>query len=181
MMHKLAKFIYFKLMGWSLNGEFPRHVNKFVIAVVPHTSWWDFPLGIILRNVWKAKINFVGKKSLFKPPFGWYFKWMGGAPVDRTKNSDTVTATAEVFKTRDIFRLTLAPEGTRKKVTTLKSGFYYIAKKAEVPIVLIAFDFGKKQVKVSKPLWPSANKEADFKEYVDFFKGVKGKIPEYSF
>jgi len=168
-------------MKWSMNGEFPAHVKKCVVAVIPHTSWWDFPLGIILRNVWNVKINFVGKKSLFKPPFGWYFRWMGGAPVDRSKNSDTVTATAEVFKTRETFRLTLAPEGTRKKVTTLKSGFYYIAKKAEVPIVLIAFDFGKKEVKVSQPLWPTDDKEADFNTYKAFFEGVKGRVPEYSF
>lgn len=180
-MHKFAKFIYFRLMGWSLNGTFPTHVKKCVVAVVPHTSWWDFPLGIILRNVWNVKINFVGKKSLFKAPFGWYFRWMGGAPVDRTKNSDTVTATAEIFKTRDTFRLTLAPEGTRKKVTKLKSGFYYIAKKAEVPIVLIAFDFGKKEVKVSDPLWPTEDAEADFQTYEAFFEGVKGKVAEYSF
>ncbi len=180
-MHKLARFIYFKLMGWTVNGEFPEHIKKCVIAVVPHTSWWDFPLGLLLRRMWNVKINFVGKKSLFKPPFGWYFRWMGGAPVDRTKNNDTVTATAEIFKTRAIFRLTLAPEGTRKKVATLKSGFYYIAKKAEVPIILIAFDFGKKQVKVSEPHWPTEDKEDDFKTYENFFKGVKGKVLEYSF
>lgn len=168
-------------MGWTTNRAFPEEIKKCVIAVVPHTSWWDFPLGIILRNMWNVKINFVGKKSLFKPPFGWYFRWMGGAPVDRTKNSDTVTATAEIFKTREVFRLTLAPEGTRKKVEKLKSGFYYIAKKAEVPIILIAFDFGKKMVKVSEPFWPTEDKEADFKSYEEFFKGVKGKVPEYSF
>ena len=124
---------------------------------------------------------FVAKNSLFKVPFGWYFRWMGGAPVDRSKNNDTVSATAEVFKTREIFRLTLAPEGTRKKVTTLRSGFYYIAKKAEVPIVLIAFDFGKKEVKVSEPLWPTDDKEADFKKYEAFFEGVVGKVPENSY
>jgi len=180
-MHTIAKFIYFKLMGWSINGEFPSHIDKFVIAVVPHTSWWDFPLGIVIRNVWKAEINFVGKKSLFKPPFGWYFRWMGGAPVDRSKKSDTVTATAEVFKTRKVFRLTLAPEGTRKKVSLWKSGFYYIAKKAEVPIVLIAFDFGKKEIKVSEPQWPTDDKAADFKSYEAFFEGVVGKVPEYSY
>ena len=180
-MHTIAKFIYFKLMGWSVNGEFPSHLDKFVIIVVPHTSWWDFPLGIIIRNVWNEEINFVGKKSLFKAPFGAYFRWMGGAPVDRSKNSDTVTATAEIFKRRKKFRLTLAPEGTRKKVASWKSGFYYIAKKAEVPIVMIAFDFGKKEIKVSEPQWPTGDKEADFKKYEAFFEGVVGKVPAYSY
>lgn len=180
-MQKLAKFIYFKLLGWTVAGDFPGHLNKFVIIVVPHTSWVDFFLGILIRKVWNEEVNYVGKKSLFKPPFGWFFRWTGGAPVDRSKNSDTVTATAEIFKKRDKFRLTLAPEGTRKKVTAWKSGFYYIAKAAKVPIVLIAFDFGKKQVKVSEPLMPTEDKEADFKIYEAFFEGVVGKVPEYSY
>ena len=149
-MRWIAKFIYFKVLGWKLVGSFPSHLDKCVIIVVPHTSWVDFFLGLLIRRVWNEQINYVGKKSLFKAPYGWFFRWMGGAPVDRSKNSDTVSATAEVFKKRKKFRLTLAPEGTRKKVTKWKSGFYYIAKAAEVPILLIAFDFGKKQVKVCK-------------------------------
>ncbi len=181
MKQKIAKFIYFRLMGWTVSGQFPSDLDQCVIAVVPHTSWWDFPLGILIRNVWNVEINFIGKKSLFDGPFGWYFRWMGGAPVDRSKSSDTVTATAEVFKTKKVFRLTLAPEGTRKKVDSLRTGFYYIAKKAEVPIVLIAFDFGKKQIKASEPQWPTDDKEADFKKYEAFFEGVVGKVPEYSY
>ncbi len=181
MLQAFAKFIYFKLLGWKVVGEFPSELKKFVIIVVPHTSWVDFFLGLLIRKVWNEQINYVGKKSLFKPPFGWFFRWMGGAPVDRSKNNDTVSATVAVFKSRDIFRLTLAPEGTRKKVTKWKSGFYYIAKAAEVPVVLIAFDFGKKQVKVSEPHFTTNDKEADFQKYEAFFKGVKGYVPEYSY
>ena len=180
-MQAIAKFIYFKLMGWKVEGEFPGHLDKFVIIVVPHTSWVDFFLGLLIRRVWNEEINYVGKKSLFKPPFGWYFRWMGGAPVDRDKNNDMVSATAAVFKERKKFRLTLAPEGTRKKVIKWKTGFYYIAKTAAVPIVLIAFDFGKKQIKVSKAMHPTDDIKADFKKYEAFFKGVIGKVPEYSF
>ncbi|WP_291865668.1 1-acyl-sn-glycerol-3-phosphate acyltransferase [Maribacter sp.] len=179
-MHKIAKFIYFKLLGWKTVGDFPQ-VNKCVIAVVPHTSWIDFFLGLLIRKVWNEEINYVGKKSLFKPPFGWFFKWTGGAPVDRAKNNNMVSSTAEVFKTREKFRLTLAPEGTREKVSKWKTGFYYIAIEAKVPIVLIAFDFGKKQVKVSQPYTPTGDKEEDFKSYELFFKGVKGKIEENSY
>ena len=162
-------------------GEFPVHLDKFVIAVVPHTSWVDFFLGLLIRKVWNEQINWVGKQSLFKPPFGWFFRWVGGAPIDRSKNNDAVTAAANVFADRKKFRLTLAPEGTRQKVAEWKTGFYYIAKAAEVPIVLIAFDFGKKQVKVSQPYFPTEDKEADFKNYKSFFKGVVGKISKYSF
>ncbi len=180
-MQKLAQFIYFKVLGWRTVGAFPGHLDKFVIAVVPHTSWIDFFLGLLIRKVWNEEINWVGKKSLFKPPFGWVFKRMGGAPIDRSKNNDAVTAAAKVFAQRKKFRLTLAPEGTRKKVAEWKTGFYYIAKAAEVPIVLVAFDFGKKEVKVSEPYFTSGDKETDFKSYKAFFKGVIGKVPAYTF
>lgn len=180
-MQILARFIYFKLLGWKLVGEFPGYLDKFVIIVVPHTSWVDFFLGLLIRQVWDEPIHFVGKKSLFRPPLGWFFRWMGGAPIDRSKSSDTVSATAKIFERRDKFRLTIAPEGTRKKVNDWKTGFYYIAKAAKVPIVLIAFDFGKKQIKVSEPQHPTDDKEADFKKYKSFYHGVLGKVPDYSF
>ena len=179
-MQTLAKFIYFKLLGWSVVGTFP-NLDKCVFIIVPHTSWIDFFLGLLIRRVWNAQINFIGKKSLFKFPFGWYFKWLGGTPIDRSKSSDTVTATALIFKEHKKFSLALSPEGTRKKVTTWKTGFYYIAKAANVPVVMVAFDYGEKQIKVSEPHFTTQDKEADFKYYRSFFKGVKGKVPEYSF
>ncbi|CAM3318282.1 1-acyl-sn-glycerol-3-phosphate acyltransferase [Zobellia roscoffensis] len=175
-MQKLASFIYFKVMGWKMVGEFPSHLNKFVIAVVPHTSYVDFFLGLLIRKVWDEQINFVGKKSLFTFPFGYIFRRLGGEPIDRSKNNDMVSATVKVFQKREKFRLTIAPEGTRKKVDKWKTGFYYIAKGAQVPIVLVAFDFGKKQVKISEPLFTTADKEADFAVYQEFFKGVEGKV-----
>ncbi len=178
-MHTLAKFIYFKLLGWKTVGEFPK-LNKCVVAVVPHTSWLDFFLGLLIRRVLNLEINFIGKKSLFKPPFGWYFRWMGGAPIDRSKSSDTVTAIANIFNEKKVFRLALSPEGTRKKVEKWKTGFYYIAKTAKVPIILVAFDYGHKQIKFSHPHIPTENIEEDFKNYKNFFKGTIGKIPEYT-
>ncbi len=179
-MNRLAKFVYFKLLGWKLIGSFPK-VDKCVVIVVPHTSWVDFFLGLLVKRVMDEEINFIAKKSLFKPPFGWYVKWVGGAPIDRSKNNNTVDAIAAVFEERKKFRLALSPEGTRKKVTEWKTGFYYIAKEAKVPIVMVAFDYENKQVKVSEPQFITANKEEDFKTYKTFFKGVKGKVPEYSF
>ncbi|MGB3145735.1 MAG: 1-acyl-sn-glycerol-3-phosphate acyltransferase [Maribacter sp.] len=175
-MQQFAKFIYFKLLGWSLNGTFPSHLNKCVLIVVPHTSWWDFLLGLLVREVWNEEINYIGKKSLFDSPFGWFFRWTGGAPIDRSRTNDTVKATAQLFKERDKFRLSLSPEGTRKKVEKWKTGFYFIAKAANVPIVLVAFDYGKKEIKISEPLKPTENQEADFKLYHSFFEGVEGKV-----
>ncbi|MGB7392908.1 MAG: 1-acyl-sn-glycerol-3-phosphate acyltransferase [Pricia sp.] len=176
-MKALARFLYFRILGWKLVGEFPSHLDKFVIIVVPHTSWVDFFLGLLIRQVWQEPINFVGKKSLFDSPFGWFFRWMGGAPIDRSKSSDTVLATAKIFERREKFRLTIAPEGTRKKVDRWKTGFYFIAKAAKVPIVLIAFDYGKKQIKVSEPKHPTDDRAADFADYESFFQGVVGKVP----
>ena len=175
-MQQFAKFIYFKLLGWSLNGDFPSHLKKCVFIVVPHTSWWDFLLGLLVRKVWNEEINYIGKKSLFDSPFGWFFRWTGGAPIDRSKTNDTVKATAQLFKERNKFRLALSPEGTRKKVEKWKTGFYFIAKTAQVPIVLVAFDYGKKEIKISEPIHPTENQEADFKRYHAFFEGVTGKV-----
>ena len=179
-MHRLSKFIYFKILGWKLNGEFPK-IDKCVVIVVPHTHWMDFFLGLLVRKVVNLEINYIGKKSLFKPPFGWFFRWTGGAPVDRSKNSNTVESIAQIFNERKVFRFALAPEGTRKKVSTLRTGFYHIAKTAKVPIVMVAFDFGKKEVKISEPFYPTDDMEKDFETIHQFFKGVKGKIPAYSF
>lgn len=179
-MHALAKFIYFKLMGWKLVGSFPK-LDKCIVAVVPHTSWVDFFLGLLIRRIWQEDISFLAKKSLFKPPFGWYIKWMGGKPIVRNKNSDLVTVIAESFKKATTLKIALSPEGTRKKVTELKTGFYYIAKASNIPIVLVTFDYGHKQIKVSEPYYATENKEQDFTTYKAFFKGTIGKVPENSF
>ncbi|GLU45445.1 lysophospholipid acyltransferase family protein [Allomuricauda sp. NBRC 101325] len=179
-MQQIARFIYYKLLGWKLNGTFP-NLDKCVVIVVPHTHWLDFFLGLLIRKVIKQEINYIGKKSLFKPPFGWFFRWTGGAPVDRSKNSNTVDAVVQIFNERKVFRFALAPEGTRKKVDKLKTGFYHIAQKANVPIVMVAFDFGKKEIKIGKPFFTSDDPASDFEKIHDFYKGVKGKIPEYSF
>ena len=179
-MHKLAKFIYYKILGWKLRGSFP-DVDKCVVIVIPHTHWYDFLLGLVVRKVVNKEINYIGKKSLFKPPFGWFFRWTGGTPVDRSKSSNTVDSVVQIFKERAVFRFALAPEGTRKKVDTLRTGFYHIAQKAGVPIVMVAFDFGKKEVKISEPFHTTDDVTQDFKKIHDFYKGVKGKVPEYSF
>jgi len=178
-MHRLAKFIYFKLLGWNLVGKFPK-VPKCVVIVVPHTSNLDFFLGLLIRRVLNEEFNYVGKKSLFKWPWGWYFRWMGGMPIDRSKSNNFVEACANLIKNSDKIHLTLAPEGTRKKVREWKTGFYYIAKTAAVPIVLVAFDYGNKEVKISEPHFPTDNKDTDFINYREFFKGAKGRVPENS-
>lgn len=117
-MRWLAKFIYFKLLGWKIvgNTNFSKDkLKKVVIIAIPHTSWHDFYIGLLLRKISGVKTNFVGKKELFKWPFGWYFRAVGGAPLDRTGGQNKVQAIAQLFQDKDEFRLALAPEGTRKK------------------------------------------------------------------
>lgn len=178
----LAKFIYQNVLGWKAVGNFSEDmVKKCIVIAVPHTSWHDFYMGILLRVTLGVKIGFVGKKELFKWPFGFLFRLMGGAPIDRTSGQDKVKSIAQVFDTKDEFRLTLAPEGTRKKVSKLKTGFYFIAIEANVPIIMVAFDFGKKEHRISKPLYPSGDLEQDLALIHAFFEGAVGKVPEYSF
>jgi 1-acyl-sn-glycerol-3-phosphate acyltransferase len=176
----LARFIFYNLLGWSFSGNWPSHLKKCVVIVVPHTSWHDFYMGLLVRRLWGADIKYVAKKELFKPPFGWYFRWMGGTALDRTPGQKKVEAIANIFREKDEFRLAIAPEGTRKKVKDWKTGFYYIAKSANVPVVMVAFDYGRKTVKVSKPLYTSDNKEEDFKTIKNFYCGVRGKIAHYT-
>ena len=177
----LYRFIFFKLMGWKITGSFDESIKKCVVIVVPHTSWHDFYLGIFVRGVLGFQINFVGKKELFQFPFGFYFRWMGGAPIDRVGNLNKVEAIAQIFENREEFRLAISPEGTRKKITQLRTGFYYIALKANVPIIPVAFDFGNKTVNIGKPFFPTANYENDLEILLKHFKGVSGKIPEKGF
>jgi 1-acyl-sn-glycerol-3-phosphate acyltransferase len=179
----LAKTIagfWMRLMGMRIEYPYPLP-DKCVIAVVPHTSNWDFPIGMCIRVLLDEKIHFVAKDSLFRWPFGGIFRKLGGVPVDRSKNNNFVQAVAQIFEQRKYFRLTVAPEGTRSKVEKLKSGFYYIAIEAKVPIVLCVFDWGKGIVRFDKAFEPTGDKAADFKYFYEFYEGAKGFHPKKSF
>lgn len=179
-MRAIASFIFIRLMGWKIDGDLSPQIKKSVVIVVPHTSWHDFYIGAFARKILNLQINFIGKRELFKFPFGWYFRWMGGAPVDRKSNRNTVQQVTELFKSRDEFRLAIAPEGTRKKVDTWKSGFYYIALEAKVPIICVAFDYNVKTVKINLPFYPTGDFPTDLIELKSFYKGVVGKIDAYT-
>lgn len=167
--------------GWEILGEFPKNAPKNVVIPIPHTTNWDFPIGVLLRPAYNIDIKYVGKSALFKPPFGFIMRWLGGIPVDRSKNNNFVDAVIETYKHHDELSICIAPEGTRNKVDRLKTGFYHIAVGANVPIVMIKFDWGNKIIEWSAPFYPTGNQEADFEVIYDYFDGVKGKIPENSF
>ena len=178
-MSNFFKWIYYKVLKWRLVGEMPK-IDKMILPVVPHTHWNDFLIGIIIRNVINEKINFIGKKEIFSPITGWFFKIMGGISVERNSRSNTVNSIVKIFERKKIFRLALAPEGTRKKVEDWKTGFYLIAKLANVPICLVSFDYGKKQIVFHKLFYPTNNMKKDLTFLKSQFKGVVGRIPKYS-
>ena len=167
-------------MGWELKGAIDRSMKKCVIIVVPHTSSYDFIMGLLIRSMIGLRINYLGKKELFTWPLGYYFRWTGGAPLDRTPGQNKVESIAQLFDKHKTFRLALSPEGTRKKVTKWKTGFYYIATTAKVPIIPVALDFAKKQVRIGAVFQPTGVIENDIPVLEQYFIGAVGHIPEYS-
>ncbi|MEI7472925.1 MAG: 1-acyl-sn-glycerol-3-phosphate acyltransferase [Chitinophagaceae bacterium] len=177
-MLRLLLKLYWKLGGWKIVGNFPYEYKKMVLAVGPHTSWKDILIGFAARNALKIHhAKFIGKKELFDGPFGWLFRWLGGTPVDRSSKHGMVSQVAALFDANDRFILGIAPEGTRKKVDKLKSGFYYIAKTAKVPIVPIGLDFENKLLRIGTPCWPSNDEETDMQSILAFFTDIKGQVP----
>src|SRR5215203_3066390 len=135
----------FNAFGWKITGNFPPGLRKYIIAVAPHTSNWDFPVALAARSILKIEnAKFLGKSQLFRPPVGWLFRAIGGYPVERTTSHDMVNQVVKLFNTHDDFILAIAPEGTRKKVEKLKTGFYFIARNANIPIIPVGFDFKQK-------------------------------------
>jgi 1-acyl-sn-glycerol-3-phosphate acyltransferase len=178
-MIRLLSILWWKLKGWKLNGRFPDEEKKLVMAVGPHTSGWDVVVGLAARHAMKMKHGyFLGKKELFDGAFGWLFRSLGGTPVDRFSSQGMVEQVAAKFQQQEVFRLALSPEGTRQKVEKIRTGFYHIAKTAKVPILLIGFDFSKREVIIGPVIHPSDNEQEDFKKIIAFFAPIRGRFPE---
>lgn len=156
-------------------------IQKSVLMILPHTSMFDFFVGMFARGIIGLEMHYVAKKEFFRFPLGRWFRWMGGAPLDRTGNKNKVDEIVDIFKKKHVFRMAIAPEGTRSKVDTLKTGFYYIALKAQVPIIPVAFDYGNREVRLGKAFFPTGNIDEDLKQLVLHFKGAVGKHPEKTF
>lgn len=180
-MQKLCRLIY-KLIGWKIVGQLPAD-NKYIIVVAPHTSNWDLVIGLCARFILGAKISFLAKQQIFFFPLGYFFRFLGGMPVDRAHKGNKVEQVVNLFKQSDKLILAIAPEGTRAPVTRWKEGFYHIACQAKIPIVSFGFDYATKSVRISEPFWPSGDINKDFPEILAFFKTMKGcylkEIPDY--
>lgn len=162
--------------GWRW-GPFPLHLRKAVLVVGPHTSTWDFPVAMLARIAMGIKVKFVGKAELFRPPFGFLFRYWGGFPVRRSVKEDTVATVAKLFEAREEFLFGISPEGSRKHVTHLRTGFYHIAKAAGVPIVLIGMDFQKKTIETGPILPPNMGVGETVSMVVHYFSKVAGRNP----
>ena len=166
-----------KILGWKIVGVVP--VKKCVITVAPHTSIADFILGRLAYCSIDMDVKFLIKKEFFDIPIlkSMLLK-MGGLPVDRSRNNNTVTQVAAMFKKYDCLNIVIAPEGTRKRVNKWKKGFYYMAEMADVPIILGFLDFKKKELGFGPMFYPTGNYEEDWKFMENFYRGITAKHPE---
>ena len=164
----------FRVLDWKMIGSLP-DLNKFILIVAPHTSNWDFPLGLLARGIMDRQIRYLGKKELFRPPFGWIFRALGGYPVNRHKSQSMVDRVAEIFDEKDTFVLALAPEGTRSQVAIWRTGFYHIAVKAQVPIVMVGLDYSKREIRVLGLFNPTGNIETDMPVIQEQFRDCRGR------
>ena len=163
--------------GWRFEGQWP-NLPKFVTIVAPHTSNWDFPIGMAAKWAMGLDAHWWGKDSLFAPPLGWFMRANGGLPVDRKNSSKVVEKTIEEIREHAQFVLVLAPEGTRKKVTQWRSGFWHVAKGAGIPICCVAFDFPRKVIRVGPTTRPDEDDPADgIARIRRYYADVQGRHP----
>ena len=148
---------------------------RLVAIVAPHTSNWDFPLGLLVKWALGIRASFLGKHTLFKPPLGWFMRRWGGIAVDRRSANNVVAQMLEEFRRHDRLLLVIAPEGTRKRVAEWKTGFYHIAYGARVPIVCVAFDWGRRVIRFGPTMRPTGNAQRDVAELRAAYHDVRGK------
>ncbi len=165
------------LTGWKVTGDLPEH-KKFILVGEPHTSNWDFILMFGAAYSLRLKVSWLGKDSIFIKPFGTVMRYFGGIPIDRSASHNLVAKTVQLFKESDKFVLVVGPSGTRSKREYWKSGFYWIAHTANIPVVCGCLDFTDKIVHIGFCFVPTGDIKKDMDEIRKFYKGIKGKHPE---
>ena len=169
--------LFFKLTPWRCEVQEP--IPKKIVAIgAPHTSNWDFLFMLMIAWSLKRKAYWIGKHTLFKPPVGFITRFLGGIPVDRSARQNTVHQILEEMKSTSEFFLVVTPEGTRKRVEFWKSGFYHIAKEAQIPIVLGFADYEKKRCGLGDSFIPNGDIDADFERIRLFYAPIHAKYPE---
>ncbi|MCK5862283.1 MAG: lysophospholipid acyltransferase family protein, partial [Candidatus Hydrogenedentes bacterium] len=166
--------LFLGIIGWKKEGKLP-DLPKFVLIAAPHTSNWDLPIMLALGFLFHGSLFWMMKESAFRPPFGYFFKWLGGIPIDRSKTNGVVGQCIDTFSKHEEFILVVPPEGTRKKVRAWKTGFYHVAAGADVPIALGYLDYKRRRGGVNKVFYPTGDYEKDIQEIQSFYKTITAK------
>lgn len=177
MMHKICKFIYYKLLGWKTVVTIPDY-DKYVICCGPHTSNWDLFYGKLFYTAIGRKTQFMMKSEWFFWPLGVMFRAMGGIPVYRKKRTSLVEQMVTLCNNSRTFHLAITPEGTRSANPNWRKGFYHIAMRTQVPIVLIGIDYQTKTIYCEKEIHPTGDIEKEIQEIKLYLNRFKGKHPE---
>jgi len=176
-LRNLSRFIFW-LARWKVADNAPKGIDKAVLLVAPHTSNWDYIMGQLYALITNIPVRFLIKKELYFWPLGPILNKLGGVPVDRKKGRNTVDLVAGLFNEYDKIYIAVTPEGTRKLVKDWRKGFYYIAEKANVPILLSFIDYKHKIVGMGKPFKTTGNIEADMEKIKEFYKDKNARHPE---
>ena len=177
MWKSFCKWLLYKRMGWTAEVT-EHHPDKCIICLAPHTSNWDFVIGQLYNTAEGMKSNFLMKKEWFFWPLGPLFKHLGGIPVYRQKHTSMTDSMAQAAREASSFRLCITPEGTRSRVEEWKRGFYIIAQKAELPILLYGLDYSHKRIVCTKTIIPTGDMDKDMRDIKLYFKDFYGKRPE---
>ena len=177
MLKPLCSWILYKCLNWSTNIT-EAHPDKYIICLAPHTSNWDFIIGLLYSRAEGLKSNFLMKKEWFIWPLGSMFRWLGGIPVWRTKHTNMTDNLALAAKNAHIFHLCITPEGTRSPNPDWKKGFYYIAEKAKLPILLYGVDYKKRLIECTCTIIPNGDIEGQMREIKQYFKRFEGLKPQ---
>lgn len=174
---RLLSILILKLIGWKAVGR-PIENARFVLIAAPHTSNWDFPLMIMVVLKLRLRVFWMGKHSLFPFPVGWFMKWLGGIPVNRSRAQNLVDQTVAQYRSNPEMIVLVPPEGTRSKVKEWKTGFYRIATNAEVPVLMGYVDASKKEAGLADFFYPTGDIEADIPAIRAFYAKKVGINPE---
>ncbi|MFN3876411.1 MAG: 1-acyl-sn-glycerol-3-phosphate acyltransferase [Flavobacteriales bacterium] len=178
-MRFLYQLVFLRLLGWRIQDDRPEGLERYIIVVAPHTSNWDFVVGLAVRSIARLHdVKYLAKASLFKPLTGWFFRALGGYPVDRSKHNNLVDAVVAMFNRGEIRKIAITPEGTRGYQPNWKTGFHRIATGAGVPIILATFDYPRKLCILGAPFPLTADPEEDIARMKDWFRPHKGRHPE---
>jgi len=165
------------LMGWQAQGKAP-NIRKYVLIAAPHTSNWDFVFFLLVVFKLRLPVYWMGKRSMFRWPFKGLLKRFGGIPVDRSEKKNMVATMAGAFENSENLIITIAPSGTRASGGSWKTGFYYIAREAKIPIVCGFLDYKKKTGGIGPVFYTTEDMEADMAEIKSFYSGISGRYPE---